>query len=268
MESNMESLQKLTKDLKLAAKTLTAREVRFLVDYYYIAQEDRKRGGNQVRSLTKTGEPSSVIGWLTLQTSTLEEEIRKALDVYTQSHIMGGWAREVYGIGPVISAGLLAHINIEKAPTVGHIWRFAGLDPTTSWSKGEIRPWNARLKSLCWKIGQSFMKFSNRDDCFYGHVYKQRKEYEVSRNESGANRELAISIAESGRFGKTTDAYKSYSSGLLPPAQLDARARRYAVKLFLSHLHGEWYQRHFNTPPPLPYAIAHLNHAHFIPPPH
>jgi hypothetical protein len=29
-------------------------------------------------------------------------------------------------------------------------------------------------------------------------------------------------------------------SGGLPPAHLDARARRYAVKIFLSHLYAEW----------------------------
>ena len=37
------------------------------------------------------------------------------------------------GIGPVIAAGLLANIDIKQAPTVGHIWRFAGLDPTNKW---------------------------------------------------------------------------------------------------------------------------------------
>ena len=53
------------------------------------------------------------------------------------------WARSIYGIWPVLAAGLLAHIDIEQAPTVGHIWSFAGLDPTKKWQPKTTRPWNA-----------------------------------------------------------------------------------------------------------------------------
>ena len=168
--------------------------------------------------------------------------------------------RETVGIGPVISAGLLAHIDIEKAPTVGHIWRFAGLDPTVKWEKGKKRPWNAGLKTLCWKAGQSFMKLSGREDCYYGGVYRERKAYEIVRNDRGDNTTLAVQLVL--KVGKTTEAHKHLSTGKLPPGQIDARARRYAVKLFLSHLHAEWYRRHFHKEPPLPYPIAHLGHTH------
>jgi len=263
--SNMHPIQKLTKDLKAAATRLSDDEARFLVDYYYICQEDRKRSTNQVRALGEFDEPNAVLGWLAEQSESLEGQIKKALDVYTEAHVMGAWMRQIVGIGPVISAGLLAHIDINKAPTVGHIWRYAGLDPTSKWEKGEKRPWNAGLKTLCWKAGQSFMKFSGRDDCYYGQVYRERKAYEIARNERGDNKELATSLLS--KYNKSTEAYKHLSNGVLPPAQIDARARRYAVKLFLSHLHGAWYEVHFGTKPPLPYPIAHMGHAHFIPAP-
>jgi hypothetical protein len=263
---NIEPITKLTKDIKAAATTLSDQEARYLVDYYYIAQEDRKRAHNQERALDESDEPNSVIGWLADQAKTLEAQIKRALDAYTEAHMMGSWMREVVGIGPVISAGFLAHIDINKAPTVGHIWRFAGLDPTVKWEKGQKRPYNAGLKTLCWKAGQSFMKFSGREDCFYGKVYRQRKEYEIARNERGDNRELAERTLP--KVGKTTEAFKHLSNGVLPPGQIDARARRYAVKLFLSHLHGEWYRREFGTEPPLPYPIAHQGHAHVIQSPH
>ena len=262
---NLEPIMKLSKDLKAAAAQMSDDEARFLVDYYYIAQEDRKRSTNQVRALDETKEPNAVISWLAAQSEALEEQIKKALDVYTKNHIMGSWMRQIVGIGPVISAGLLAHIDIEKAPTVGHIWRYAGLDPTSKWEKGQKRPWNAGLKTLCWKAGQSFMKFSGRDDCYYGHIYRERKNFEIARNERGDNKELAEQLKE--KVSKNTEAYKHFSNGLLPPGQIDARARRYAVKLFLSHLHGAWYEAHFGTKPPLPYPIAHMGHAHFIPSP-
>lgn len=257
-------ITRLSRDLAQAARTLSDAEARYLVDAYYIMQEDRKRAHNQVRATTEAGEPSAVLAWLAAQSEALEGQIKRALDQYTQAHVMGAWMREIHGIGPVLSAGLLAHIDIERAPTVGHIWRFAGLDPTLRWNKGERRPWNAQLKTLCWKVGQSFMKFSGDSQCYYGLIYRERKAYEIARNDAGGN---AAAAAEGlARVGKTTDAYKHYAAGKLPPAQIDARARRYAVKLFLSHLHGAWYERHFGAPAPKPYPIAILGHAHLIAP--
>lgn len=258
----MEPIARLSKDIKAAAVSMTDDEARYLVDYYYIAQEDRKRSCNQVRALDSTDEPNAVLGWLAEQSTTLENQIKRALDAYTQAHLMGSWMREIVGLGPVISAGFLAHLDIKRAPTVGHFWRFAGLDPTQSWEKGQRRPWNAKLKTLCWKAGQSFMKFSGRDDCYYGRIYRERKAYEIERNDRGDNAETAAVILL--KVGKATEAYKHLTDGHLPPGQIDARARRYAVKLFMSHLHGEWYRREFGTEPPLPYPIAHLGHAHMI----
>jgi hypothetical protein len=259
------AITRLTKDLITAAKTLSSQEARYLVDYYYISQEDRKRAHNQERAMIETVEPCAVIGWLADQSTRLENQIKRALDSYAKSHVMGEWMYSITGIGPVISAGLLAHIDITKAPTVGHIWRYAGLDPTSKWEKGCKRPWNAKLKTLCWKIGQSFMKLSNNENCFYGKIYKERKALEIANNEAGKYTEQAKAGAE--RVGKTTEAYKHYMAGKLPPAQIDARARRYAVKLFLAHLHSVWYEKHFGTPAPKPYPIAILGHIHEIKPP-
>ena len=261
-----EAIQRMAKDIKASAAMMSDAEARFLVDYYYVCQEDRKRFNNQDRSLKESGEPSLIIQWLAAQAKYLEGQVKAALDVYTQAHPMGSYMRCVVGIGPVISAGLLAHIKIAQAPTAGHIWRVAGLDPTTVWGKGEKRPFNAKLKVLCWKAGQSFMKFSGRDDCYYGKLYLERKAFEVARNESGGNRDAAEKAIS--KYAKNTEAYKHVSNGVLPPAQIDARARRWAVKQFLSDMHAHWYRIHHGVDmPPNPYPIAHMGHAHLRTPP-
>ena len=54
---------------------------------------------------------------------------------------------------------------------------------------------------------------------------------------------------------------------LLPPARIHARARRYAVKLFVSHLHHVMYHEHFGKEPPKPYIFTRPEHTHFIQPP-
>lgn len=263
----LQPLERLRKDVRMAAITLSRDEARFLVDAYYTWQEERKRGNNQIRALTESGEPHDVIMWLSANAEMLEISVRRVLDTYSSADPVGAWAKSIVGIGPVITAGLLAHIDIEKAPTVGHIWRFAGLDPTVQWEKKTKRPWNASLKTLCWKIGESFVKVSGRDDDIYGHIYVERKAQEQERNEAGAFAEQAAAVLERKRIGKDTDAYKNYSVGKLPPAHIHARAKRYAVKLFLSHWHHVAYVVHYDQAPPKPYILTQEGHAHFMGPP-
>ena len=64
-----------------------------------------------------------------------------------------------------------------------------------------------------------------------------------------------------------TDARKHLEAGKLPPAQLHARAKRYAVKLFLAHWQHVAWEIRFGEAPPKPYALTQLQHAHYIAPP-
>jgi hypothetical protein len=178
------ALRLLPSDLRKATATMETREARYLVDTYYQMQDYRMASSSQVRSIGRDGEPHATLDFFGGQFATLEKQIKGSLKSYAEGDPLGVWAMSNYGIGPVIAAGLLAHIDISKAPTVGHIWAFAGLDPTRKWEKGQKRPHNAKLKVLCWKIGESFKKFSGRDDCYYGKLYQQRKAYEVERDEA------------------------------------------------------------------------------------
>ena len=254
-------IHRLKKDEAKSAKLLSRAEVSFLVDAYYMMQNNRIRAGHQANQLFQADLPNEVITWLFTQNQTIENQIKRALKVFCDHNTYGDWPMAVVGVGPVTTAGLIAHINIEKAPTVGHIWSFAGLDPQVEWKKGEKRPWNARLKTLCaFKIGESFVKNKNREGCLYGQIYDHRKEFEARRNADGYNKEAAKLVLEKKRIGKTTQAYGYYSKGLLPPAHIHARARRYAVKMFLSHLQMVWYKLHYGREAPYPYPIRELSH--------
>jgi hypothetical protein len=262
-EEHQPAIKRLKRDLVEAAITLTDQEARFLVDAYYLSQDGRKRANSQIAAMS--AEPHSLIAYVAESNETIENQIKRALQRYSENHPVGRWMMSIFGIGPVISAGMLAHINIDQAPTVGHIWRFAGLDPTVKWEKKTKRPWNAALRTLSWKVGQSFMKFSGNEACTYGALYRKRKAFETARNESGQNAVTAAAILLEKNFKKNTEAYKSLSTGKLPPAQIDGRARRYAVKLFLSHMHSAWFFVKRGELPPEPYALAHQGHVHFIP---
>lgn len=346
-------LEKLSKDVKLAAKTLGRRQARYLVNTYYILQKNRIRAIRQAEILQEMKEPNLMIDWIGRQHEILERNLKAVLGVYSQNNPIGQWAESICGIGPVISAGLLSAIDMQKAPTAGHIWRYAGLDPTVRWiggekskkfvnevwkevseevgdnpvededteltsdpmaeeddgftaaflsrlsnrlelpfdyvqrrgllgEKGETldhaskksyisglarRPWNAQLKRLCWIIGECFVKVSANKKDYYGKIWRQRSDMETLNNERFMYRDQAERSLREKNFDKKTDAYKAYIQGKLPKARIHERAKRYAVKLFLSHWHWVAYEVTFKQKPPKPYVIEHLGHAELLTPP-
>ena len=291
---------RLTKDLRASAALIGRDEARYLVDTYYAIQKFRLGTGNQKRDLVKAQEPHALIQWTLDTFERFEGDVKKALAVYAASGPLGQWALSIHAIGPVITAGLLAHISIELFPcakcgtngkedggscqrrtpscegvckparvqTAGQIWRFAGLDDPKNydWSKGKKRPWNASLKVLCWKIGESFCKLRGYENDIYGKVYAERKAEEIERNERGDNAEEAARTLASKKYGPS-ETRTAYEAGRLPDGRIDLRAKRVAVKLFLAHYHHVAYELRYGEPPPLPYIIAHGNHTHFIGPP-
>lgn len=267
MSATPEAIQKLSRDLRNAAKLMGVKEARYFVDTYYQMQDFRIASGNQQRKLLEGEEPSEFIGWLNTNLDVLEGQIRAVLDKWSAAQPMGEWARQVVGIGPVISAGLLANIDITKAPTVGHIWRFAGLDPSSKWTKGQKRPWNASLKRLCWLMGESFVKVSGNKNDRYGKLYLERKAYEQKRNDAGELAHVAKERLEQKHAKQLDPELKALlATGKLPMKALHERSKRWAVKLFLAHWHSEAYRLHYGTEPPKPYPIAILGHAHVIEP--
>lgn len=336
-------LGRLARDVRAASRSLGRDEGRYLVDAYYQRQKDRIALDAQVRAQHERGEPVEVLRHFAKQMSTLESQLRSVLDAWTDESVVSVWAKGQVGIGPIIAAGLEAHIDITRAPTAGSIWRYAGLDPTAVWigreqarsaaleaigsgrlptyltldqlhtlgkalgftdgaaevlrkfereltrtsddervlaisDDGEYRtqvvlrgltrrPWNADLKTLYWKIGDSFVKTQSRANAFYGLLYKERKLSEVIRNESGGN---AAAAEETLRTRNITDmkTRQTYEGGRLPDGRVDLRARRWTVKLFLSHWHAVAYRAHHKVNPPKPYVIEHMGHTDMIVPPH
>lgn len=259
--------RKMTQDLKVASATLGPNQARYLVDTYYEIQRFRITANHQRRKLEEFQEPASILVHYGEQFGILEEGIKAALKVYAQASVAGRWMLSVIGIGPVIAAGLLAHIKIERCPTAGHLWSFAGMDPSVKWEKGQKRPYCARMKQLVFFAGESFIKTQNNKADFYGKFYRDRKTLEEAKNDAGDFAETARIALTERNFSDDTDAKKSYLAGRLPQARIHARARRYAAKLFLAHVHQVMYEERYGIPAPRPYAEVHLGHAHVIAPP-
>lgn len=127
------ALERLNRDLKQAAETLTPSEVRYYCQRYYTIQDQRKRAKSQLDESLKAGEPNRLLVFDLAQSRTHEAQIKTAMLIHARSTVQGRWMLSIFGVGPVIASGMLAHIDITKAPTVGHIWSFAGLVARIRW---------------------------------------------------------------------------------------------------------------------------------------
>ena len=362
-KADLEAIERLNRDMRMASSRLADEEVRYLVDAYYDIQEQRKAFDHRSLQLSERGTPTVLMSWLADQARTLEANIKKALDNYTDGTEVGSRIKAIPGIGPITAAGLLAYIDITRAPTAGHVWSYAGLEGTKVWTNkrevnkvlssyrqteaddwtafvktcralgrrpGQIlaatghipeepdaeaakhhlgagtypqisfaadnlfwhvgatyeemgrfygverldfdkiatflsrRPHNAKLKTLCWLLGESFVKVRNREGDVYGTLIADRKAYEQQQNDAGAYADLAADKLRRYNIGRGTEAYKWYSAGKLPPAHIQERAKRWGVKMFLSHVHELWYELEYGERPVEPYALAQLGHTHKV----
>lgn len=271
LQSEFDQEQKIANERRFASiirelrvdRPLNKKEARFLVAMYYSMQEERIRDYARAKEF----DSSPTITLMARSAELLELECKKSLDRFSDQHVIGQWLRRIDGIGPIMAAGLLAFIDITICETSSRLWNYAGLTPDSKPVKGQKIHYNPQLRKLCYLIGESFIKVSGKETAMYGHIYKERKLYEQKKNENGDYADQAKKKLDTTKIGHDTDAYKWYSEGKLPPAHIHARARRYAVKIFLSHLHQRWYEYEFNKPAPLPFVHAILGHHDFIVPP-
>lgn len=243
-----------------------------IVGLYYSIQRLRIGASNKVSAHERHVDvlaDSALVKILKKDLHRIEKKAAVGLEIYAQSQPLGRWAMSHLGVGHIIAAGLLAHIDIARAPSVGKIWRFAGLDPTCVWKKGHKRPYNAVLKTLCWKLGESFKKVSSKPDAFYGQLYKRRKAFELREDAAGKHADQArarLEKAIKARWDISPEQHKMWASGHLQPIGLDLRAMRWAVKFFLAHYHavgrsivcGEDVK---------PWILVHGGHVDYIAPP-
>lgn len=125
-------------------------------------------------------------------------------------------------------------------------------------------PYNKDLKTLCYKIGESFKMVSGRESSLYGKLYRQRKAYETIKNDNLEYADQAAAILKKKNIGKGTDAYKAYSKGKLPKAHIQARAQRATVKIFLHHVFDAMYFEKYHIDPPTPYVLEYMGHEDMI----
>lgn len=172
-----------------------------------------------IRDSLLTSTESSELKIYSAYLNNLETSILSVFQDCNAKSTTGTWAISQEGIGQAMSAALLIMVDINKCPTVANLWRFVGLDPKHT-------KWNPLLKNIAWKMGMSFQHYS-AFDTFYGNVYLSDLERRKAMNAKATPTE-------------TDD---------LPESRIEAQARRYATKIFLSHWHHVRYREIHGTDP-------------------
>lgn len=338
----VQGLALISKQVKESVVNINSKdELRFLVDSYYQTQHYRITAESQIRAIKQGYDTSNsqeeipvALEWVYQNIKNQEKQIQKMLDHYTDLSPVGQWCKSIVGIGPVITAGLIAYFDITKANHYNQFHSYAGLnDNNVPWlgaakakditetaiknivgeeykkyklsselsddiiieistlttrkyesivknSKNEdgkitkqsmikylsLTPYNKELKKLCWKIGESFVKVSSKEESLYGKLYNERKAYEIQKNEKGEYKNQAENILKTNNISKSTEAYKFYSIGKLPRAHINARAKRWTVKIFISHLFEAMYIDYYKEPAPTIYPVEHQGHVDYISP--
>jgi len=126
------------------------------------------------------------------------------------------------------------------------------------------RPWNADLHQICWSIMfRMHIGKANKEhptSTYYHEMFIKRKQYEMRRNEKKQYKDQAAIALSKGNYLKGSRVYNYYASGMLPPVHLAHRARRWALKLLLSHyLEVAYYDRYKGKKvPAAPYILGLL----------
>ncbi len=185
----------------------------------------------------------------------IEEQIDLSLQDYCITTLTGEWLISNMGIGPVTATRLLAYIDIHKCRTPEHLWSYAGLSPQQN-NKSKSA-YNNNLKEVCVDLGKNFVKYSSKDNCFYGKLYLEELDRRIDLNEKGEYLDLSKQSLES--FSSKNKNWEKdklvYESGKIPQQRLEAQAQRYAVKIFLAHLHAVMYYETFK----IKYESHHKN---------
>lgn len=119
----------------------------------------------------------------------IEGDIRDALREYPIYHEVSA----LRGIGPLLSAKLIALVDIHRARTVSGLWKFAGLAVTEGHrdrpTTGEKLPYSARLKTTVYLVGVSFLRSNSPYRALYDDA---RSSYERDRPDwTASHRHLA-----------------------------------------------------------------------------
>jgi len=209
-----------------------------LIEVFYDIQDVRIRSFNRLRQV------GEVEGVNPKHLKLLEKEIKDYIEVSIRDiPIRVKFLSTVKGIGAILGGGLIAYLDPHKADHASSFWKYCGLHvengKAVKRQKGVKLGFNVHLRTLMWKIADSFVK---QRTPFYRDVYDNTKESEnIKLGNPIKNPKNCPMYAECSQRLTTTAKRKGTTKKKMPcKKHIDYRARRKMVKRFLADLWGAW----------------------------
>jgi hypothetical protein len=225
-------------DAKKAAAILGDREAIYLVNLFNFLLETRVGICARLKTIIET--PNKALTFLLDEIAEREKNARIILDIFTDNHPVGNVLKQIKGIGPVISAGFVAHVDMTKINHFSQILSYGGYTKNSKRQRGKKLTYNPDLKKVFVHMGRSFQYSSGYPDSYFGWHYKLLKRRILNHNENGFYKDVAKSKIQEYNFDKSKSAYKSYSEGKLPAGHVIALAKFKTVCLFVGMAHYYW----------------------------
>lgn len=167
------------------------------------------------------------------------------------------WLLDIKGIGTNLAAKLIANIDdIGRFATVSKLWAFGGWavrDGRREYNqKGKISGYSRTLKSICWQIGDSFIK---QQTPLWVDLYYEEKE-RLRRLHPDT---LCCQCGKLWDKEHKTQGHKQ----MYNPGHQHNMAHRKMIKIFLQHLWVVW-RKSEGLPVSLPYVEAILGHTNIV----
>lgn len=219
--------------------------IRELISVYHDMENISEKYKNRSKSISKLDSPNDLLKLYREQIRNNKYSLAYIFKNYANNSISGRWTLSQYGVKPVHAATMLAYIDITKSPTVNSLWRYAGLDPNYNKNNN----WNNELKFMSNKLREIFQSLQDSPASIYGQLYSVDLERRISKNDLKEYSEKAEQILETKNVDKNSVEYDALTEGYLSLNHIEAQAKRFAVKIFLSHYHAVAYQEHYGVKP-------------------
>lgn len=216
-------------------KYLKKFEDRHILEYVRILKEDKKLSNEEADYLDKVIEVQK-------NAEKFEQMYKGLMMDYVESQkVYKVFLEKIKGISAILSANLLKEFGYcENAIHISSLWKYCGMHVVEGQApvrkKGEKLEFNARLRTLVWKISDSFVK---QRTPFYREIYDKEKRHQVKMLDEFTE---SLDKKRKKEFDKINkrDEKRKYVSEFNPKAPVslmnaDLRARRKTIKIFLAH---------------------------------
>ncbi len=235
---------------------------------------EKLRVAVQVRNthLAKRNRRDSTTSELEGELQNLEKFIDDKVAVQVDLHPAEPWFSQINGVGRENIAKIIGLIDIEKAPYISSLWKWAGMHVVDGKSpqrrKGQKIEYNSQLRTMCWRLAKAIMRAQSgptekvparKEGKYYQYYIGEKDKYHKTFLQKG------YKIVPSSELPKDKKGDKYEPEGVISKGHLDNMAKRKMIKLFLAHLWEVW-KTALGLPITKPYILKYGEHHHYYSP--